>query len=87
MPSGKTAADPFFSNIRQNMDLIDGVGQMPLKRPQSMTKEDEKDLPKWIREAISQDDGGKVVARPRNGVRATSSRDGAQPEDTARSMR
>jgi protein-tyrosine phosphatase len=62
MPSVNTAANPFFSNIRQNMDLICGVGQMPLKRPQAMTKEDEKDLPKWICEAINQEDGGKAVS-------------------------
>ncbi|KAH0543672.1 hypothetical protein FGG08_001987 [Glutinoglossum americanum] len=62
MPPVKTAANPFFSNIRQNMDLIDGVGQMPLKRPQAMTGEDEKDLPKWMREAINQVDGGKAVS-------------------------
>ena len=62
MPPAKTAANPFFSNIRQNMDLIGGVGQMPLKRPQAMTKEDERHLPTWIRKAIDQEDGGKAVS-------------------------
>ncbi|KAH0551007.1 hypothetical protein GP486_007633 [Trichoglossum hirsutum] len=62
MPPAKTAANPFFSNIRQNMDLIDGVGQMPLKRPQGMMTEDERDLPRWMRDAISQSDGGKTVS-------------------------
>jgi hypothetical protein len=62
MPPTKLAANPFFSNIRQNMDLIGGVGQIPLKRPQSMTKEDERDLPMWIRKAIDQEDGGKAVS-------------------------
>jgi tyrosine-protein phosphatase 2/3 len=62
MPPTKMAANPFFSNIRQNMDLIGGVGQIPLKRPQAMTKEDERDLPLWIRRAIDQEDSGKTVS-------------------------
>ncbi|KAI9770021.1 MAG: hypothetical protein M1840_003733 [Geoglossum simile] len=62
MPPTKMAANPFFSNIRQNMDLIGGVGQIRLKRPQAMSKEDERDLPLWVRRAIDQEDGGKAVS-------------------------
>lgn len=64
MPASKTAANPFFGNIRQNMDLIGGVGQMSIKRPSMgvMTKSVEQGLPTWLKEAIDENDGGKKVA-------------------------
>ena len=63
MPSAKDApVNPFFGNIRQNMDLIGGVGQMPLKLPHSMTDRSFQELPSWIREAADTRDQGKAVA-------------------------
>ncbi|KAF2086632.1 tyrosine-protein phosphatase non-receptor type 6 [Saccharata proteae CBS 121410] len=62
MPATQNAANPFFGNIRQNMDLIGGVGQMPLKRPVAMTKSLNSDLPKWLREAADENDEGKTVS-------------------------
>lgn len=62
MPSAKTAGNAFFGNIRQNMDLIGGVGQMPIKRPTPLTEESENKLPKWLLRASSAKDGGKLVA-------------------------
>ncbi|KAF3901885.1 hypothetical protein ABW21_db0201566 [Orbilia brochopaga] len=57
----KTAANPFFSNIRQNMDLIGGVGEIPLKIPHHMSSEFRRAMPKWFRE-ILKEDGAKKVA-------------------------
>lgn len=62
MPSSKSSANPFFGNIRQNMDLIGGVGQIPIKRPLGLTKDIEASLPTWLRRAIEEGDQGKTVA-------------------------
>lgn len=62
MPATQNAANPFFGNIRQNMDLIGGVGQMPLKLPAGMTQSVQEDLPKWLQAASRPQDKGKTVA-------------------------
>jgi hypothetical protein len=62
MPVTKNAANPFFGNIRQNMDLIGGVGQMPVKQPAGMTQSVEDDLPQWLQTASDEQDDGKTVA-------------------------
>ncbi|EXJ81129.1 hypothetical protein A1O3_07417 [Capronia epimyces CBS 606.96] len=62
MPTEKSAANPFFGNIRQNMDLLDGVGQMPIKKPANMSSETEHSLPQWLQRASSRSDAGKLVS-------------------------
>jgi protein-tyrosine phosphatase len=62
MPHTENAANPFFSNIRQNMDLIGGVGQMALQLPSSLTNQQKEDLPKWLKRAISSSNEGKIVS-------------------------
>lgn len=62
MPATQNAANPFFGNIRQNMDLIGGVGQMPIKHPTAMTRSFEEELPAWLRTAVNEKDNGKVVS-------------------------
>ena len=62
MPSTQTAANPFFGNIRQNTDLIAGVGQMAVKHPTALTERGFMELPQWIREASDDRDQGKIVA-------------------------
>lgn len=62
MPNAKTAGNAFFGNIRQNMDLIGGVGQMAIKRPTPLTEESEIKLPKWLLRAANAKDGGKMVS-------------------------
>ena len=62
MPSTQTAANPFFGNIRQNMDLIGGVGQMPVKLPVGLRETAVAEMPAWLRQAADKDDGGKAVA-------------------------
>ncbi|KAF1921260.1 hypothetical protein BDU57DRAFT_435691 [Ampelomyces quisqualis] len=62
MPATQNAANPFFGNIRQNMDLIGGVGQMPVKQPSGMTKSVEEDLPAWLQQASEEKDNGKTVS-------------------------
>ncbi|KAF2396178.1 tyrosine-protein phosphatase-like protein non-receptor [Trichodelitschia bisporula] len=62
MPVSKSAANPFFGNIRQNMDLIGGVGQLPVKRPASLGQQQEDDLPQWLRAAADPKDNGKTIS-------------------------
>ena len=62
MPSTQTAANPFFGNIRQNMDLIGGVGQMPVKLPAGLKETAVAELPAWLRQTANEDDKGKTVA-------------------------
>jgi protein-tyrosine phosphatase len=62
LPVSQNAANPFFGNIRQNMDLIGGVGQMALKLPSIMTGQMAEELPKWLREACNSRDNGKSVS-------------------------
>lgn len=62
MPSAQTAANPFFGNIRQNMDLIGGVGQMAVKLPSTLISSGTTKLPPWLRLAADEKDNGKTVA-------------------------
>lgn len=62
MPSTKNAANPFFGNIRQNMDLMDGVGQIPVKKPSNMTDQVKQALPSWLDNASRSSDEGKLVS-------------------------
>ena len=59
LPATANGANPFFSNIRQNMDLADGVGQFEVQRPQGLAS---PVLPPWLREAVSEEDKGKKVS-------------------------
>jgi hypothetical protein len=62
MPITANAANPFFSNIRQNMDLIGGVGQMSLQLPSNMSKQQEHELPQWLKSAANPQNDGKIAA-------------------------
>jgi hypothetical protein len=62
MPATQNAANPFFGNIRQNMDLIGGVGQMPIKQPASMTQSLQEELPEWLQKATNESNKGKLVS-------------------------
>ncbi|KPM45548.1 hypothetical protein AK830_g897 [Neonectria ditissima] len=59
LPNTNKDSNPFFSNIRQNMDLADGVGQLDVSRPTAL---ESPSLPRWLREAASQPDHGKKVS-------------------------
>ncbi|KAI0125920.1 protein-tyrosine phosphatase [Xylariales sp. AK1849] len=59
LPSTANNPNPFFSNIRQNMDLADGVGQMDVAVPSDI---DSSSLPPWLRNASATADHGKQVA-------------------------
>ncbi|KAI1128208.1 hypothetical protein F5Y10DRAFT_179733 [Nemania abortiva] len=59
LPSAANQPNPFFSNIRQNMDLADGVGQMDISVPPNL---DSNILPAWLREATHEADRGKKVS-------------------------
>ncbi|KAI3398545.1 hypothetical protein diail_9069 [Diaporthe ilicicola] len=59
LPNTSSAANPFFANIRQNQDLVDGVGQMDVKVPQGTEMEA---LPGWLRDAATPSDKGKKVS-------------------------
>ena len=56
------AANPFFGNIRQNMDLVGGVGQLPIQRPAALTDRVFDMLPPWLRSAAADKDRGQAVA-------------------------
>lgn len=62
MPSAKTSVNPFFGNIRQNMDLIGGVGQIEVKLPSSLGLSGTSSLPAWLRRISDIKDQGKLVA-------------------------
>lgn len=62
MPATKNAANPFFGNIRQNMDLIGGVGQMPVHFPAATDSAAHDNLPSWLKKACDRGDEGKIVA-------------------------
>ncbi|KAL8937779.1 MAG: hypothetical protein Q9216_004257 [Gyalolechia sp. 2 TL-2023] len=62
IPSQSTAAMPFFSAIRQNQDLRDGVGQIAINLPQALNEKGTLELPKWLRKATDERDKGKTVA-------------------------
>lgn len=62
MPLTDKPANPFFGNIRQNMDLIGGVGQMPIKHPSKATKSAEDEYPEWLKQASNVQDQGKRVS-------------------------
>jgi len=62
MPATDQPANPFFGNIRQNMDLIGGVGQIPLKHPSKSSKSAEREFPTWLRQVADERDQGKRAA-------------------------
>jgi protein-tyrosine phosphatase len=62
LPASQSAANPFFANIRQNMDLIGGVGQMPIQRPPGVSAKTATHLPKWLQTAVDEKDQGKSVS-------------------------
>ena len=62
MPSAKTATNAFFGNIRQNMDLIGGVGQIAIKFPSGFGLASMPYLPIWLRRVTDERDQGKTVA-------------------------
>ncbi|KAK0651062.1 protein-tyrosine phosphatase [Cercophora newfieldiana] len=59
LPAMTSNPNPFFSNIRQNQDLVDGVGQMDIKLPSGL---DGSRLPRWLGEAAEVSDHGKKVS-------------------------
>lgn len=59
LPQAANNPNPFFSNIRQNMDLADGVGQMDVVVPAGL---DYTSLPQWLRVTTSAADHGKGVS-------------------------
>ena len=62
MPTSKDAANPFFANIRQNQDLVDGVGQIGIKLPEDLGGEAPNILPKWLLEVVAPEDHGKKAS-------------------------
>jgi tyrosine-protein phosphatase 2/3 len=59
LPRAANTSNPFFANIRQNMDLADGVGQMDISRPPGL---ESPTLPRWLRDASTNVDHGKQVS-------------------------
>ena len=59
LPKAIGNPNPFFSNIRQNQDLVDGVGQLDIAVP---SKLDTVTLPRWLRDAAEETNHGKRVS-------------------------
>ncbi|KAL4803901.1 hypothetical protein BDV18DRAFT_153377 [Aspergillus unguis] len=62
IPESSNAAIPFFSNIRQNMDLVGGVGQIALKQSDELSDSQRQSLPPWLREVSDPADQGRIAA-------------------------
>ncbi|KAK2748207.1 hypothetical protein FQN55_004483 [Onygenales sp. PD_40] len=62
IPKSTMPVHPFFANIRQNTDLIGGVGQIPIKLPQAITGKAQEVLPQWLYRASDAKDNGKLVS-------------------------
>lgn len=62
MPLSDNAADPFFGTIRQNMDLIDGVGQIPVKMPAFLRQGRGRYLPEWLSKIADPNDKGQRIS-------------------------
>lgn len=61
MPTSQNAANPFFGNIRQNMDLIGGVGQIPIQLPDKL-KTSPTLMPQWLQQAVDPQNSGRDVS-------------------------
>ncbi|KAI1404135.1 hypothetical protein F4819DRAFT_494980 [Hypoxylon fuscum] len=59
LPTGANNPNPFFSNIRQNIDLADGVGQMDISMPSNL---DSDTLPRWLQDVTKSSDHGKIAS-------------------------
>lgn len=59
LPNAAGTSNAFFANIRQNQDLVDGVGQMDINVPRGT---DMQALPRWLQEAADVKDQGKKVS-------------------------
>lgn len=62
LPDSSHPTIPFFGNIRQHMDLLGGVGQIPLQLPENLTESLRQSLPPWLREATDPADQGRGVS-------------------------
>lgn len=62
LPESSSAVNPFFGNIRQNMDLMGGVGQIPLRIPEGLTESRWQSLPPWLRRVSETKDQGHAVS-------------------------
>lgn len=63
LPASSTVAVPFFANIRQNTDLLGGVGQVAPKLPERLTESRRKLLPGWLRVASDPGNEGLNVSK------------------------
>lgn len=62
LPEASRVSNPFFNNIRQNMDLVGGVGQIPVNVPHRLTGSKRKSLPSWLRAVCDSQDRGRSVS-------------------------
>ncbi|KAL3460565.1 protein-tyrosine phosphatase-like protein [Aspergillus heterothallicus] len=62
IPESSSAAIPFFGNIRQNMDLVGGVGQIALKHSEHLSEPERQSLPPWLCQVSDPSDQGRMAA-------------------------
>jgi hypothetical protein len=59
IPVTDSSSVPFFANIRQNIDLVDGVGQIDVSRPSDLADDF---IPRWLLTASAPEDRGRKVS-------------------------
>ncbi|BFZ61385.1 phosphotyrosine-specific ptp2-like protein [Saitoella coloradoensis] len=63
LPAAQSVVNPFFSNIRQNMDLMNGVGDaIAIRIPQDADPTKIAALPKWLHRVAFEEGGASLVA-------------------------
>lgn len=62
-PESSATMIPFFGNIRQNTDLVGGVGQLPIQLPRQLTESKRRSVPAWLRDAANASDKGHNVSQ------------------------
>ncbi|WEW59426.1 phosphotyrosine-specific ptp2-like protein [Emydomyces testavorans] len=62
IPQPTPSVNPMYNSIRQNRELVDGVGQISVKVPLCLTERARQSLPSWLAKASDIRDRGKSIS-------------------------
>ena len=64
MPASRSAVDPFFGTIRQNIELADGVGEIKLRLPPDLDQRtpNARHPPRWVSALLKKENLSKSIA-------------------------
>ncbi|EER28310.1 Protein-tyrosine phosphatase domain containing protein [Coccidioides posadasii C735 delta SOWgp] len=62
IPPSTPSLNPMYNSIRQSTELVNGVGQIPIKLPSTLTERARNSLPSWLAKAADVQDNGKSVS-------------------------